>query len=108
MKLSSQAIYLNAMFLFFIYFLAVQIDGTPQPYELLKLYSKKDSLNRIYHKLNKVQWERHLEDLKQLCILANQATEFEYNKNKTEGKTGVVKPDLISSKNIEVFFLLGS
>lgn len=34
-------------------------------------------------------------------MLANQATEFEYNKNRTEGKTGVVKPDLIPSKNIQ-------
>lgn len=27
--------------------------------------------------------------------MANQATEYVYNKNKTEGKTGVIKPDLI-------------
>lgn len=36
--------------------------------------------------------------LRNLNILASQASEFEYNKNRTEGKTGRVKPDLIPSK----------
>lgn len=32
-----------------------------------------------------------------MSIFASQAAEYEYNKNKTEGKTGIVKPDLIQS-----------
>uniref|UniRef100_A0A336MRZ2 CSON000373 protein n=1 Tax=Culicoides sonorensis TaxID=179676 RepID=A0A336MRZ2_CULSO len=78
-----------------------RLESEPQPYDLLKSHSKKESLNRIYYKLNKIQWERHFEELKQLSVLANQAMEYEYNKNRTEGKTGIVKPDLISSKNIQ-------
>lgn len=35
--------------------------------------------------------------MKKLSIFASQAAEYEYNKNKTEGKTGIVKPDLIQS-----------
>lgn len=41
------------------------------------------------------EWSKHLEDLRAISVLANQATEYVYNKNKTEGKTGVIKPDLI-------------
>lgn len=36
-----------------------------------------------------------------MSILATQAIEFEYNKNRTEGKTGIVKPDLIVSNTID-------
>lgn len=77
------------------------IDGEPQCFNILKNHSKKQSLNRIYQKLNKIQWELHINELKQISVLANQATEFEYNKYRTEGKTGIIKPDLISSKNIQ-------
>lgn len=35
--------------------------------------------------------------MKKLSIFASQAAEYEYKKNKTEGKTGIVKPDLIQS-----------
>lgn len=45
--------------------------------------------------LTSEEWSKHLEDLRALSVLANQATEYVYNKNKTEGKTGVIKPDLI-------------
>lgn len=46
-----------------------------------------------------VHWERHINELNKLSIFASQAAEFEYNKNKTEGKTGIDhrKPDLIES-----------
>lgn len=79
----------------------MSIDGEPQCYNILKNHSKKQSLNRIYQKLNKIQWELHINELKQISVLASQANEFEYNKYRTEGKTGVIKPDLISSKNIQ-------
>lgn len=45
----------------------------------------------------RVHWEKHINELKKLSIFASQAAEFEYKKNKTEGKTGIVKPDLIPS-----------
>lgn len=36
-----------------------------------------------------------MDGLRELNILASQASEFKYNRNRTEGKTGLVKPDLI-------------
>lgn len=51
-----------------------------------------------------MQWEKHLEGLKMLGVLANQAVEFETSS--TEGKT-IIKPDLISCKTIQDS-LLGS
>lgn len=48
----------------------------------------------------RVQWEKHINELKKLSIFASQAAEYEYNKNKTEGKTGIVKPDLIQSTKV--------
>lgn len=50
------------------------------------------------HTLSAEQWQKHVSGLRDLNILASQASEFEYNKNRTEGKTGIVKPDLIPSK----------
>ena len=77
------------------------VEGEAQPFDLLKNHVKKEFLNRTSN-LNTAQWEKHLTGLKSFGVLAGQATEFEYNKNLTEGKTGLIKPDLISSKNIEV------
>lgn len=51
--------------------------------------------------LTESEWTKHIECLRGLSVLANQATEYEYNKNRTEGKTGIVKPDLIPAKSIE-------
>lgn len=51
--------------------------------------------------LNSPEWAKHIESLRGLSILANQASEYEYNKQRTEGKTGIVKPDLIPSKSNE-------
>lgn len=51
--------------------------------------------------LTSSEWTKHIECLRGLSVLANQAREYEYNKNRTEGKTGIVKPDLIPSKSIE-------
>lgn len=79
-------------------FPAVSLEGTPQPFDLLKNHS---FLNRNLKSLSKDQWDKHLNSLRSMSILATQAIEFEYNKNRTEGKTGIVKPDLIISNNID-------
>lgn len=79
----------------------VDVDGQPQDYNEILNHSKKDILLRSNEILSPTDWEKHLEGIKTLGVLANQASEFEYKKNLTEGKTGVVQPDLISSKTIE-------
>lgn len=79
----------------------MSVEGEPQPYRMLKNHSKKESLNKNYQKFNKVQWELHVSELKQLSVLANQATELEKNKYRIEGKTEILQPDLISSKTIQ-------
>lgn len=78
---------------------SVNVDGTPQEYDLVAKHFPKDTRNAS--RLSPEQWEKHLENMASLGVLANQAIEFEYKKNLTEGKTGIVQPDLISSKNIE-------
>lgn len=84
-----------------ILFPAVSLEGIPQPFDLLKNHSRKEFLNRNLKSLSNDQWEKHLNGLRSMSILASQAIEFEYNKNRTEGKTGIVKPDLIISSNID-------
>lgn len=79
----------------------VNIDGLPQEIDQILNHSKKDVLLRSNELLSPVDWEKHLDGIKSLGVLANQACEFEYKKNLTEGKTGIIQPDLISSKNIE-------
>ncbi|CAO1443290.1 unnamed protein product [Diamesa serratosioi] len=79
----------------------VSVDGIPQDYDQIVNHSRKDLLQRQHSKMTPDQWDKHVEGIKNLGVLANQATEFEYKKNLTEGKTGIVQPDLISSKNIE-------
>lgn len=79
----------------------VDVEGTPQDYEQILSHSKKESLLRSNELLSPVDWDKHLDGIRNLGVLANQASEFEYKKNLTEGKTGIVQPDLISSKNIE-------
>lgn len=79
----------------------VSVDGIPQNYDQIVNHSRKDLLQRQHSKMTPDQWDKHVEGIKNLGVLANQATEFEYKKNLTEGKTGIVQPDLISSKNIE-------
>jgi len=51
--------------------------------------------SRVQSLISKEEWEKHLEGLRAISVLASQANEFQYNKNRTEGKTGVIKPDLI-------------
>lgn len=72
----------------------VTVDGAPQDFSEIFAHSRKDTLQSD-------DWDKHLEGIKSLCILAGQAREFAVKKNLTEGKTGIVQPDLISSKNIE-------
>lgn len=79
----------------------MSVEGEPQPYRMLKNYSKTESLNRNYQKLNKVQWELHVSELKQLSVLANHAMEFEKNKYRIERKNEILQPDLITSKTIQ-------
>jgi biotin--protein ligase len=79
----------------------VDVDGEPQDINEILSHSKKDILLRTSELLSPPEWDRHLDGIKSLGVLANQASEFEYKKNLTEGKTGVVQPDLISSKTIE-------
>ncbi|XP_037948879.1 biotin--protein ligase isoform X2 [Teleopsis dalmanni] len=81
----------------------VTYDGKPQPFELLSGHLRK-ATRATTQQLNAKEWQKHLDDLRALSILANQATEFEYKKNLTEGKTGVIKPDLIPTeqKSIEL------
>ncbi|XP_037897765.1 biotin--protein ligase isoform X2 [Glossina fuscipes] len=72
---------------------SVRDEGTPQPYSMLSSHLRKPT--RTISKMQPMEWPKHLEDLKSLSVLANQATEYAYNKHRTEAKTGIIKPDLI-------------
>lgn len=78
----------------------VNVDGKPQDFDEILSHSRK-SCQRDGEITSVEDWESYLDGVKHLGVLANQATEFEFKKNLTEGKTGIVQPDLISSKNIE-------
>ena len=75
------------------FILAVKNDGAPQPYSKLSSHLRKP-IRSIEHQ-GPDEWSKHLEDLKNLSVLAHQATEYAYNKHKTDSKTGAIKPDLI-------------
>lgn len=64
---------------------AVSIEGEPQPFDSIKNHSRKDIVNRTMRTLTAAQWDKYLAGLRNLNILAAQAFEFEYNKNRTEG-----------------------
>ncbi|EDV47891.1 biotin--protein ligase isoform X2 [Drosophila erecta] len=64
---------------------SVQREGDPQPFELLAKHLKRQS--RISVGLDKDGWKKHLEDLRAVGVLAHQATEFEYQRNRSEGRT---------------------
>lgn len=81
--------------------LAVSIEGEPQPFDSIKSHSRKDLISRSMRILSPEQWDRHITGLRSFGIFASQAFEFEYNKNRTEGKTGIVKPDLIPTKSVD-------
>ncbi|KMZ01630.1 biotin--protein ligase isoform X1 [Drosophila simulans] len=64
---------------------SVQREGDPQPFELLAKHLKRQS--RISVGLDKDGWRKHMEDLRAVGVLAHQATEFEYQRNRSEGRT---------------------
>ncbi|XP_037730751.1 biotin--protein ligase isoform X2 [Drosophila subpulchrella] len=73
---------------------SVQREGDPQPFELLANHLKRQSRTTVG--LDKDGWKKHLEDLRAVGVLAHQATEFEYQRNRSEGRT---KPDLIAHEH---------
>lgn len=77
----------------------VNVEGTPQDFDEILKHSRKELEHR--DSISAEDWEKHVERIKKMSVLASQAVEFEVKKNLTEGKTGIVQPDLISSKNIE-------
>lgn len=79
----------------------VKVSGVPQDFEEILKHTRKDLNHRDGSILSDEDWEKHVERIKKLGLLASQASEYETKKNLTEGKTGIVQPDLISSKNIE-------
>ncbi|KAH8381902.1 hypothetical protein KR009_000835 [Drosophila setifemur] len=66
-------------------------EGDPQPFELLAKHLKRQS--RITVDLDNEGWKKHLEDLRAVGVLAHQATEFESQKVRSEGK---LKPDILA------------
>ncbi|XP_043652559.1 biotin--protein ligase isoform X2 [Drosophila teissieri] len=64
---------------------SVQREGDPQPFELLAKHLKRQS--RISVGLDRDGWKKHMEDLRAVGVLAHQATEFEYQRNRSEGRT---------------------
>lgn len=79
----------------------VAVSGVPQDFEEILNHTRKEVNHRDGKILSEEDWEKHVERIKNLGVLASQASEYETKKNLTEGKTGIVQPDLISSKNIE-------
>lgn len=79
----------------------VNVKGSPQDFEEILSHSRKEVVEREAIALTPEEWDKHFDVIRNLSRLANQASEFEVKKNLTEGKTGIVQPDLISSKNIE-------
>lgn len=71
------------------------MTGEPQPFDSVRQHSQARLAARSNHFLTADQWEQHVNGLRDLNILASQASEFQYHRNRTEGKTGLVKPDLI-------------
>ncbi|XP_073839153.1 holocarboxylase synthetase-like protein isoform X2 [Musca autumnalis] len=80
---------------------SVRNDGVPQPYSLLCSHLRKPA--RSMEECKPDEWSKHLDDLRAVSVLANQAIEYASNKTKTEHKTSSsasagnspIKPDLI-------------
>lgn len=70
---------------------AVHREGQPQPFELLANHLKRQS--RTAAEMNPDSWQKHLKDLRGLSVLARQATEFELDKKRAEGKSSTLKHD---------------
>lgn len=77
--------------------LAVDITGEPQPFDAIRQHSRPELCARRHSLLNAGQWKRHVDSMRDLNILAGQASEFKYHRMRTEGKSsaGLCKPDLI-------------
>lgn len=67
----------------------MQREGHPQPFELLANHLKRQS--RTAAEMNPESWQKHLKDLRGLSVLARQATEFELEKKRAEGKSSTLK-----------------
>ncbi|XP_020713946.1 biotin--protein ligase isoform X1 [Ceratitis capitata] len=79
---------------------SIKYEGKPQPLNLLASHMRKP-VRHNEKRLSDEEWLRHLEHLRALSVLAHQATEFECQKVRVEGKTvgsAVIKPDLIPSE----------
>ncbi|XP_017963393.1 biotin--protein ligase isoform X4 [Drosophila navojoa] len=70
---------------------AVQREGEPQPFQLLANHLKRQS--RKAAEVSAEGWQKHLEDLRALGVLAHQATEFEQQKNRNELKPSTPKQE---------------
>lgn len=81
--------------------IAVSIESQPQPFEKVKNHSRKNFFSRSKPFLTEEEWAGHVSGLKALNVLSSQASEFEVKKNRTEGKTGIAKPDLIPARSFE-------
>ncbi|XP_017467645.1 PREDICTED: uncharacterized protein LOC108360017 isoform X2 [Rhagoletis zephyria] len=76
---------------------SINYEGKPQPLNMLASHLRKP-VRHTEQKLSEEEWQRHLDDLRALSVLAHQATEFESQKGRVEGKVTSavpVKPDLI-------------
>lgn len=92
--------YLINNFLPIVRIQTVNVDGTPQDFDEILKHSRKEA--SYEGELSSPEsFEKHLDWIRVLGVLAGQASEFAFKKNLTEEKTGIVQPDLISSKNIE-------
>lgn len=80
---------------------AVSVDGLPQPFDKVINHSRKEFFSRSKKFLTEEEWTNHITGLKALNVLSSQAHEFEFKKNRTEGKTGIAKPDLIPARSFE-------
>lgn len=77
---------------------AVDTSGEPQPFRDIRQHSRAELFSRKAAMLTSGQWQRHVEHMRELNILASQASEFVYNRMRTEGKTGLSKSDQQPSK----------
>lgn len=77
----------------------MQREGQPQPFELLANHLKRQSRNAA--EISAEGWQKHLEDLRALSVLARQATEFEQQKNRNEFKASIPKQDLLLQRQAE-------
>ncbi|XP_063696404.1 biotin--protein ligase isoform X2 [Culicoides brevitarsis] len=78
---------------------SVTIEGEPRSFNKIIGCSKKEyfRINRVYQKLYKLQWDRHIQELQQLSLFAKK------QHDKSIEVSSIIKPDLIPSKNSSNF-----